>query len=86
MRLRCATQASVPFVLVTASHRRPHRMVQAAVACFAAGILGVLVILGLYAAGQTELPWWLNVAAIGLTTIGFALGLVALLREARARG
>jgi hypothetical protein len=71
---------------VTVQSRKPNRLVPLAVACFVAGILGVLVILGLFAAGQTELPWWLNVAAIGLTTIGFALGLVALVREARRRG
>ena len=59
------------------------RLVPLAVGCFVAGIVTVLVILGLYLAGQTELPWWLSVAAIGLTSAGFGLGLVALLREAR---
>lgn len=61
------------------------RLVPIAVGCFAAGIVGVLVVLGLFIAGQTELPWWLSVAAVGLTSIGFALGLVALFREARTR-
>lgn len=60
------------------------RLVPLAVGCFVAGILAVLVVLGLYLAGQTELPWWLSVLAVGLTSAGFGLGLVALLREARS--
>lgn len=76
-------------MLVSASATPPGgrriRLIPVAVGFFAAGLLAVLVVLGLYAFGQTELPWWLSVTAVGLTSIGFALGLVALLREARAR-
>lgn len=78
------TRLAVACDLVTTSSRRP-RLVPAAVACFAAGVLGILVVLGLFLAGQRDLPWWLSVAAVGLTSLGFALGLVALLKEARAR-
>lgn len=61
------------------------RLIPLAVGCFAAGLLAVLVVLGLYAAGQSDLPWWLSVLAVALTSLGFGLGLIALVREARAR-
>lgn len=69
---------------MTDASRPRLRLVPLAVGCFAAGILVVLVVLGLFLAGQTELPWWLSVAAVGLTSAGFGLGLIALLREARS--
>ncbi|MGH3433241.1 MAG: hypothetical protein ACRDQB_10440 [Thermocrispum sp.] len=65
--------------------RRRLRLMPVAVGSFTGGVLGVLVILGLFLAGQTELPWWLSVAAVVLTSVGFALGLVGLLCEARGR-
>jgi hypothetical protein len=56
-----------------------------AVGSFAAGMLGLLAVMGLYLAGQRDLPWWLSVCAVALASVGLALGLVALLREARGR-
>lgn len=59
-------------------------LMRAAVSCFAAGMLAVLVILVLFALGRTDLPWWLSVSAVGFASIGFFLGLIALFREARS--
>lgn len=72
-----------PLASTSVTSARP-RLIPLAVGCFAAGMLGVLVILGLFVFGQTDLPWWLSVATVTLMTVGFALGLVALLREARS--
>ncbi len=56
-----------------------------ALASFVAGLIFVLVVFSMFALGHTDLPWWLSTAAIGCTSAGFGLGLIALLREARGR-
>lgn len=59
-------------------------LMRVAVGSFAAGIVALLVVLGLFLLGYTDLPWWLSVGAILLTSAGFLLGLFGLLREARS--
>lgn len=59
-------------------------LMRAATSCFAAGMVAVVVILVLFALGRTDLPWWLSVSAVGFASVGFLLGLIALLREARS--
>lgn len=67
------------------SPRRPRSwLLPFGVACFAIGLTAIAVVLGLYLLGKGELPLWLNVAAVGCTSLGFALGLIALVREARS--
>lgn len=55
-----------------------------AIALFSTGMIATVTIFLLYAFGYTELPLWLSLSAIGCTSVGFALGFVALLREARS--
>jgi protein-S-isoprenylcysteine O-methyltransferase Ste14 len=57
-----------------------------AVGLFAVGLVAVVAILALFAFGRDNLPWWLSVWAVVLTSAGFGLGLIALLREARSPG
>jgi hypothetical protein len=52
------------------------------VLCFAFGLIAVLVIFGMFAAGAHNLPLWLNLSAM-LAPIGFGLALVGLFRQAR---
>lgn len=63
---------------------RPATLMRVAVGSFAAGIVALLVVLGLFLLGYTDLPWWLSVGAILLTSAGFFFGLFGLLREARS--
>jgi hypothetical protein len=50
---------------------------------FGIGLLGVLVIMALFATGSHDLPLWLNLVAM-LAPVGFGIGLVGVYREARA--
>lgn len=58
-------------------------LVAFAVVLFVLGVLGVLTVFALYATGYQQLPVWLPSTVGGVTIVGLALGLVALLREAR---
>ncbi|MDR7301512.1 hypothetical protein [Haloactinomyces albus] len=66
---------------MTHSARRP-ATTSAAVTMFGIGLLAVLVIFGLFAAGYRNLPVWLNLAAM-LAPLGLAVGLVAAIGQVR---
>lgn len=51
-------------------------------ACFALGLVAVLVVFGMFAAGAHDLPLWLNLAAM-LAPVGFGLALLGLFRQVR---
>ncbi|QGK68572.1 hypothetical protein GIY23_02490 [Allosaccharopolyspora coralli] len=51
---------------------------------FAAGLLAVVAIFVLFAAGFSDLPVWLNLAAL-LAPAGLAVGLVSMLVRSRRR-
>lgn len=59
-------------------------LVRAGVICFALGLVAVVVIFGMFAAGAHDLPLWLNVGAM-LAPVGFGLALVGLFRQARRK-
>lgn len=69
----------------TAPRDKMSALVRCALASFVAGMLVVVVIFGLFAAGFSDLPPWISIAAITLTSVGFGLGLIALVREARRK-
>lgn len=50
---------------------------------FAVGLVAVVAVFLLFAAGYSELPLWLSVAAGVITPLGLALGLISLVREHR---
>lgn len=50
---------------------------------FGIGLLGVVVIMVLFATGSHDLPLWLNLVAM-LAPVGFGIGLVGIYRESRA--
>ncbi|MEQ0565816.1 hypothetical protein ABJI51_42630 [Amycolatopsis sp. NEAU-NG30] len=52
---------------------------------FGIGMLAVLTVFIMFAAGLENLPIWLSVAAGVITPLGLLLGLIALVREARAK-
>jgi len=55
---------------------------KAAVVVFGAGLLAVVVVYGLFAAGFRDLPLWLNVAT-SLAPLGLVAGLVTLVVRTR---
>lgn len=50
---------------------------------FAIGMLAVVAVFLLFAAGYSELPVWLSAGAGVITPLGLALGLISLVREHR---
>ncbi|OLT43873.1 hypothetical protein BJF85_21035 [Saccharomonospora sp. CUA-673] len=65
-------------------HGKPLLM-RLGVGLFAIGMVAVLAVFILFAAGMDELPVWLSVAAVVITPLGLALGLYALVREHRGK-
>ena len=67
--------------------RRPRRqtspLARIGFVVFGIGLLGVVVIMVLFATGSHDLPLWLNLVAM-LAPIGFGIGLVGVYRESRA--
>jgi len=55
------------------------------VGLFGIGMLAVLTVFIMFAAGLENLPVWLSAAAGIITPLGLLLGLIALVREARAK-
>jgi hypothetical protein len=55
------------------------------VALFALGMLAVVAVFIMFAAGIENLPIWLSAAAGVITPLGLGLGLIALVREARQK-
>ncbi|MFD2474862.1 MULTISPECIES: hypothetical protein [Amycolatopsis] len=51
---------------------------------FAIGMLAVATVFVMFAAGLENLPVWLSAAAGVITPLGLLLGLIALIKEARA--
>lgn len=58
-------------------------LMRAGIGLFALGVLATVVVFIMFAAGLRDLPLWLSVAAGVATPVGLALGLIALVREAR---
>ncbi len=56
-----------------------------ALGLFALGLVAIVVVFVLFAAGKSDLPVWLNVAAWLLTPIGLGLGVVGAVRSSRSR-
>ncbi|RIJ76704.1 hypothetical protein D1871_10800 [Nakamurella silvestris] len=52
-------------------------------AIFAVGIVSIGVSLVLFATGRTDLPLWINLVSM-LAPVGLAVGLVGVIREAKA--
>ncbi|MFG1638967.1 hypothetical protein ACGFMK_01635 [Amycolatopsis sp. NPDC049252] len=52
---------------------------------FGLGMLAVLTVFIMFAAGLENLPIWLSAGAGIITPLGLLLGLIALVREARAK-
>lgn len=66
----------------SATARKPWLM-RVGVGLFAVGLVAVVAVFLLFAAGYSELPLWLSVAAGVITPLGLALGLISLVREHR---
>jgi hypothetical protein len=60
-------------------------LMRVGIGVFALGVLAVLVVFVLFAAGLRDLPVWLSLAAGVATPLGIALGLIALVLEHRKR-
>lgn len=67
-----------------AALRQPWLM-RAGIGVFAVGVLAVLAVFIMFAAGLHDLPVWLSAAAGVATPLGLALGFIALVREHRSR-
>lgn len=70
--------------MTSSGDESPNRLMPVAVAFFAVGVLALIAVLAMYMLGYEDLPVWLNVGAGACTAIGFGLGLIALVREARS--
>jgi hypothetical protein len=62
---------------------RQSTLMRIGVGLFALGMLAVVAVFAMFAAGLHNLPVWLSAAAGVLTPLGLGLGLVVLVREAR---
>ena len=60
-------------------------LMRVGIGLFGLGMLAVLTVFIMFAAGLENLPIWLSVAAGVVTPLGLLLGLIALVREARAK-
>ena len=67
-----------------ASPGKPFLM-RVGIGLFGIGMLAVLVVFVMFAAGLENLPVWLSVVAGVITPLGLLLGLIALVREARTK-
>lgn len=64
--------------------RKPWLM-KLGIGVFAVGVLGVVAVFVMFAAGLRDLPVWLSLVAGVATPLGILLGLIALVREHRKR-
>jgi hypothetical protein len=64
------------------AQRKPVLM-RVGVSLFALGMLAVVAVFAMFAAGLDDLPVWLSAGAGVVTPLGLGLGLIALVREAR---
>ncbi|WP_410564283.1 hypothetical protein [Amycolatopsis sp. cmx-4-61] len=60
-------------------------LMRVGIGLFGLGMLAVLAVFIMFAAGLENLPIWLSVAAGVITPLGLLLGLIALVLEARAK-
>ena len=65
------------------SRRQTSPLARIGFVVFGIGLLGVAVIMVLFATGSHDLPLWLNLVAM-LAPVGFGIGLVGVYRESRA--
>jgi len=64
---------------------RKSMLMRAGVGLFAVGMAAVVAVFVMFASGLQNLPVWLSAAAGVVTPLGLALGLIALVREARRK-
>ena len=64
------------------SRRQTSPLARIGFVVFGIGLLGVVVIMALFATGSHDLPLWLNLVAM-LAPVGFGIGLVGVYRESR---
>ncbi|WP_020669978.1 hypothetical protein [Amycolatopsis nigrescens] len=62
---------------------RKSLLMRLGIGLFALGMAAVVAVFVLFAAGLENLPVWLSLGAGVVTPLGLALGLIALVREAR---
>ncbi|TNC28148.1 hypothetical protein [Amycolatopsis alkalitolerans] len=60
-------------------------LMRVGIGVFAVGVLGVLAVFVMFAAGMHDLPVWLSLVAGVLTPLGMVLGFIALVQEHRKR-
>ncbi|EHR52934.1 hypothetical protein SacmaDRAFT_4760 [Saccharomonospora marina XMU15] len=60
-------------------------LMRAGIILFAIGMVAVVAVFVLFAAGLQDLPVWLSAFAGVVTPLGLGLGLIALVREHRQR-
>jgi len=60
-------------------------LMRVGIGLFALGMLAVLTVFVMFAAGLENLPVWLSAAAGIITPLGLGLGLIALMLEARSK-
>ncbi len=60
-------------------------LMRVGIGLFAIGMIAVTAVFIMFAAGLENLPVWLSAAAGVITPLGLALGLIALIREARRK-
>ncbi|GAB3507354.1 hypothetical protein [Amycolatopsis cihanbeyliensis] len=63
--------------------RRKSVLMRLGIGLFALGMLAVVAVFVMFAAGWQNLPVWLSAAAGVITPLGLAFGLIALVREAK---
>jgi len=61
------------------------KLMPLALGLFALGLVAIVVVFVLFAAGKSDLPVWLNVAAWLLTPIGLAVGVLSAVRDSRSK-
>ncbi|PXY30973.1 hypothetical protein BAY60_00645 [Prauserella muralis] len=62
---------------------RTPALMRVGIALFAVGMLAVVAVFVMFAAGLSDLPVWLSVVAGVVTPLGLGLGLISLVREHR---
>ncbi|WP_020664466.1 hypothetical protein [Amycolatopsis benzoatilytica] len=67
-----------------AKHTGKPILMRLGIGLFAIGMIAVVTVFVLFAAGLENLPVWLSAVAGVVTPIGLLLGLIALIQEARA--
>jgi len=69
---------------MTAAVQRP-KLMPLALALFALGVVAIVVVFALFAAGRSNLPVWLSVGACLLPPAGLALGVFSAVRNSRSK-